>query len=143
MAKEHKTVSVDFDGVIHSYTSGWQGPLTIGDPPVDGALEALRRYIEEGWRVVISSVRAETNLARREIQNWMVRNGLGREYVNQILITPMKERANVYIDDRGFRFEGSFPTPNELDALSSTWGGRPKETPRRRKKSAERDEGSD
>ena len=41
-------LSLDFDGVIHSYTSGWQGPRTIPDAPVPGALrfliEAQRRF---------------------------------------------------------------------------------------------------
>ena len=31
-----KTVVFDFDGVVHSYTSGWQGEDTIPDPPVPG-----------------------------------------------------------------------------------------------------------
>lgn len=29
---------LDFDGVIHSYTSGWQGAAVIPDPPVPGWL---------------------------------------------------------------------------------------------------------
>lgn len=28
------TVSFDFDGVIHSYRSGWKGAAVIPDPPV-------------------------------------------------------------------------------------------------------------
>ena len=30
------TIILDFDGVIHSYTSGWQGADVIGDPPWRG-----------------------------------------------------------------------------------------------------------
>ncbi len=29
---------VDFDGVVHSYTSGWKGETVIPYPPVNGAL---------------------------------------------------------------------------------------------------------
>ena len=32
------TLVLDFDGVIHSYTSGWKGADVIPDPPVDGAI---------------------------------------------------------------------------------------------------------
>jgi hypothetical protein len=32
---------VDFDGVIHSYVSGWKGPDEIPDAPVPGALQWL------------------------------------------------------------------------------------------------------
>ncbi len=32
---------LDFDGVLHSYSSGWKGPRVIPDDPVMGALEFL------------------------------------------------------------------------------------------------------
>lgn len=34
-------LSIDFDGVIHSYTSRWKGVDVIPDMPVPGAFEAL------------------------------------------------------------------------------------------------------
>ena len=38
----HKPIlCLDFDGVIHSYTSGWKGASVIPDPPVPGALEFI------------------------------------------------------------------------------------------------------
>lgn len=40
-----QTVAVDFDGVIHAYSKGWYDG-TIYDPPVPGALEALRNLME-------------------------------------------------------------------------------------------------
>ena len=36
-----KTVVFDFDGVIHSYTSGWKGESVITDPPVPRIKEAM------------------------------------------------------------------------------------------------------
>jgi len=32
---------LDFDGVCHSYTSGWRGAAVIPDPPVDGLWDFL------------------------------------------------------------------------------------------------------
>jgi len=34
---------LDFDGVIHSYSSGWKGADVIPDPPVPGAFDFIRR----------------------------------------------------------------------------------------------------
>jgi len=47
---------VDFDGVIHSYTSGWKGAAMIPDAPVPGALQWLRKA-SEWWDVQIYSSR--------------------------------------------------------------------------------------
>ena len=35
------TVLFDFDGVINSYKSGWEGYGIISDPPVEGIKEAI------------------------------------------------------------------------------------------------------
>ena len=41
--KFKKIVVMDFDGVIHSYKSGWKGVTEIPDPPVEG----VKEFIEE------------------------------------------------------------------------------------------------
>lgn len=54
------TVSFDFDGVIHSYRSGWKGAAVIPDPPVEGIKEVIEQLISDGLCVVICSSRAES-----------------------------------------------------------------------------------
>lgn len=39
-----RTVAVDFDGVIHAYSRGWQDG-TIYDPPLPGAVDGLHQLL--------------------------------------------------------------------------------------------------
>ena len=56
-----KIICVDFDGVIHSYTTGWRGETHIPDPPVPGALKWLADLINNGkYKPVIYSSRSKT-----------------------------------------------------------------------------------
>jgi len=66
-----KTISLDFDGVIHSYASGWQGPRTITDPPVPGAIDFLLQLIADGWDVAIFSTRSTQWGGRRAMKRWL------------------------------------------------------------------------
>lgn len=51
---------LDFDGVIHSYASGWKGANVIHDPPVPGAIAFLREAVQS-FRVAIFSGRKPWN----------------------------------------------------------------------------------
>jgi len=44
--KERKTIAIDFDATIATYT-GWKGKGVFG-PPVPGVKEALERFRKEG-----------------------------------------------------------------------------------------------
>jgi hypothetical protein len=61
---------LDFDGVIHSYSSGWKGARNIPDPPVDGVgaflLEALLHF-----RVAILSSRSHQWGGRRAMKSYV------------------------------------------------------------------------
>lgn len=65
------TVVLDFDGVIHSYKSGWKGAAVIPDPPVEGIKEAIEALMERGYRVVIVSARSATTEGQTAIRDWL------------------------------------------------------------------------
>lgn len=103
-----KAVCVDFDGVIHRYSRGWQDG-SIYDPPMKGAREELARLVTKGYKVVILTTRLnpetndDVNLERNKISKWLSDNGFqpGTHYHD---ITAIKPIAVVYVDDRAIRF---------------------------------------
>lgn len=110
---ERYTVAVDFDGVIHSYTSPWVDAVTIPDPPVEGAIEWLNE-IADHFSVVIFTTRGKTAEGRFAVLVWLRERGFTRAAA----VTAMKVAALVYLDDRAVRFEGpgSFPTAQFIHA---------------------------
>jgi hypothetical protein len=62
----------DFDGVIHSYKSGWRGPAVVPDPPVPGAIEFLINLIDaEEYDVCIYSARSSQRGGIRSMKKWL------------------------------------------------------------------------
>lgn len=110
-----KTIVVDFDGVLHSYTSGWKGATVVPDAPVDGALEWLAAAVER-FDVAIHSSRSREKGGIEAMREWLLREGLAERVLEQLKFPRTKVPAHVYLDDRGWRFEGTFP---ELDALDA------------------------
>ena len=124
-------VCVDFDGVIHSYTSGWKGIDVIPDPPVPGAIEWLMEHLpcpdgicamaptHTGPIVQIYSSRSKSWFGRRAMKRWLVQNGFPREYISEgILKFPTKKPAAfLTIDDRAICFNGTFPSAAEMLAF--------------------------
>lgn len=63
-------LSLDFDGVIHSYKSGWRGPRCIPDEPVPGALEFIVKALKV-FDVQIYSSRSNYWGGRRAMKRWL------------------------------------------------------------------------
>lgn len=97
-----KTVVFDFDGVIHSYTSGWQGIDSISDPPVPGIAQVIKELREFGYEVVVHSTRCSSERGRDAIWRWLDKHDI---VVDDISAT--KPSAICYIDDRAIRFDGN------------------------------------
>jgi len=115
-----RTVSVDFDGVLHQYDSPWVSPHVIPDPPVEGALLWLWRLVQ-AFEVVIFSTRCQTWRGRRAIRRWLQQQEpdlwqttSAARGLEEVTVSYYKLPAIVYIDDRAFRFRGSFPRIEEL-----------------------------
>lgn len=119
------TVSVDFDGVIHSYTTPWVNAHTIPDPPVLGAIEWLSHTLQD-FRVIIFSTRCRTWRGRRAMRAWLKRHADGLWYkspgyrgIEDVEFSREKPPALVYLDDRALRFTGpgSWPSKEEIHRL--------------------------
>jgi hypothetical protein len=112
---------IDFDGVVHSYTSGWKGETVIADPPVNGALAWLYKATEF-WDVQIYSSRSKNPDAVYEMTSWMrlwsvkefgpnhTMSYGGTNY--PIKFVHEKPSAFLTIDDRAICFDGAW---NALD----------------------------
>ena len=103
--KDHfeNKIAFDFDGVINSYTSGYQGITNIPDPPVEGIIELMEALYEKGWTIYIFSSRALTKEGEEAIWNYM------SKYLDISIIedvTPEKIIADIYVDDRAVQFNG-------------------------------------
>lgn len=96
-----KTIVFDFDGVIHSYLSGWKGADVIPDPPVKGIGEAIQKIREDGYQVVIVSTRSAKAEGKQAMKNWLSNYGIAVDG-----ICAEKPPAIVYIDDRAICFDG-------------------------------------
>ncbi|MFB6372285.1 MAG: hypothetical protein ABEN55_04075 [Bradymonadaceae bacterium] len=115
-------ISIDFDGVLHSYESGWQGADTIPDPPVDGAIEWLETLVSsDEVHVSIYSSRSSQKGGIKAMQDWLVRHGF-EPPISSIDWPESKPPATVSVDDRAIRFEGQgFPSLKALKSFTPWW----------------------
>lgn len=96
-----QTVVFDFDGVIHSYKTGWAGATVIADPPVPGIKEAIAEIREAGYEVVVVSTRTASTEGYGAVRAWLIENGIEVDR-----LCAEKPPAVVYIDDRAICFDG-------------------------------------
>jgi hypothetical protein len=117
------TIVLDFDGVVHSYTSGWKGVDVVPDPIVEGAIAFILGALAAGYRVAIHSSRSNTHEGRRAMRNWLYieagdtwndsPDGPG---LCDVEFPEHKPAALVSIDDRAITFTGTFPS---LDTIKN------------------------
>lgn len=132
-------VGLDFDGVVHGYSEGWQGG-EIYDDPVPGAFDAIRELLEAGLSVFIftsreelwpvakwchekSGLTFEVDTTEPFEHNGQIIKPARRTFwdgTGRVLITNRKYPALAYVDDRAVRFKGSWV--NTMTALHAIEG---------------------
>ncbi len=107
---------LDFDGVIHSYSSGWKGADVVPDPPTEGAM----RFIWDAaahFRVAIFSSRSRQPGGKSAMQAWLTKHfrehwASDRTTCDDILAEiewpEEKPPAMLTIDDRALTFSGDW-----------------------------------
>ena len=112
---------LDFDGVIHSYKSGWKGARNIPDDPVPGALGFMAQRLVDGWDVVVHSSRARSVGGISAMRAWLKRHAGGMWWdspagsgLENVRFVRWKPAALVTIDDRSICFDGTWPSETDL-----------------------------
>jgi hypothetical protein len=119
---------LDFDGVCHSYTSGWKGADVIPDPPVPGLFDFLERA-STVFDIQIYSSRSNQPGGIEAMQKWFCEHYTIWLYQYQpepekrhsvepswIKFPTEKPAAFITLDDRAITFNGTFP---DVDSLRS------------------------
>lgn len=118
--KPKPILCIDFDGVLSSYESGWQGAAVILDPPVKDAMAFLTLAVAH-FRVAIFSSRSNQPGDIQAMQTWTLRHldemhgeGKGHSIYKEIEWPTEKPPALVTLDDRALTFTGVWPPMAEL-----------------------------
>ena len=97
MKEFKKTILVDLDGVLNTYTGNFNENLI---PPIkEGAFEFIRD-LSVKYKVKIFTTRN-----RLLVSEWIINNGL-KDYVEDV--TNIKEPSYLLIDDRCINFNGNY-----------------------------------
>ena len=107
---------LDFDGVIHSYKSGWQGATIIPDPPTEGfwrwAMEAALVF-----DLQIYSARSSQPGGIDAMALWLQDNKPDWFHGVSFGFPTSKPAAFLTIDDRAVQFRGNW-AEMEIDQLA-------------------------
>jgi len=122
MADFRPILCVDFDGVVHGYSRGWQNG-EIYDPPVPGFKEWADKA-RQHFNLVIYSSRSWEDSGREAMRAWMTARGIDASWFE---FAAQKPPAFMTIDDRAVCFRGDWSaaelTPEALRAFKP-WNAR-------------------
>jgi hypothetical protein len=118
--KKKGAISLDFDGVINSYKSGFVAVDQLPDPPTEGAFDFIEDAIYSGYKVYIFSTRNGFLGGKEAIKSWLIKHDMSKEILDKLEFPDKKPIAKVYIDDRAWEFRGRWPELEEIDKFQ-TW----------------------
>ena len=105
--KDLNNIAIDFDGVIHTFDKGFHDGTCYGDP-IEGSLEAIKE-LSKKFNIIIFTAKAKPNrplvqgkTGTELVIEWLTEHDV-MQYVSEV--TAEKPRSQVYIDDKGYRFE--------------------------------------
>ncbi|MDR1516037.1 MAG: hypothetical protein LBS45_10090 [Synergistaceae bacterium] len=90
-----KTIVFDFDGVIHSYVSGWLGIDAIPDEPDGDVIQAINTLRADGYEVIVVSTRCKEAEGKAAVIKYLSKHGVTVDGMSA-----EKPPALVYVDDR-------------------------------------------
>ncbi|RKZ86241.1 MAG: hypothetical protein DRR19_15240 [Candidatus Parabeggiatoa sp. nov. 1] len=108
---KQKTICVDFDDTIRN---------RYDDLPINGVAEIFSKLKQDGYHIVISSARINPKLwgdlihfRIEDIKKWLNHHNIPYDEV-----VAYKPVAAIYIDDKGYRFEGHWEkTYNDIQKI--------------------------
>ncbi len=116
---ELNNIAIDFDGVIHNFDKGWYDGTCYGEP-LPGSLDALKT-LSKKYNIIIFTAKAKKNRPLVDGKNGvqLVKDWLEQYNVMQYIseITSEKPRAQIYIDDNGYRFETWNKTLRDIEEI--------------------------
>ena len=104
---EIKSIAIDFDGVLHDAYQGWGDGTCYGDP-LPGAIEAIKQLSKQ-YQIIIFTAKAKSDRPLVDgktgvdlVKEWFIKYNILDCIIE---VTSEKPRAELYIDDNGYRFQ--------------------------------------
>jgi len=93
--RNNKPISIDFDGVLHKCSKGYQNG-EIYDEPTEGAAWTCHNLAKKFTLIVMT---ARPKKEHKMVEEWLDKHGFPK-----MLVTNKKYNSRAYIDDRAIRF---------------------------------------
>jgi len=103
--KYTKIIAVDFDATIHEHLSTFSDWVTIADPPVAFAKNAMQQLKDDGWYIIVHTARIIDFSTAEAVKTWLARHEIPYD---EIWLDFSKPYADIYLDDKGLQFNGDW-----------------------------------